>query len=111
MQPRVRIEFECALDHPSSHLASAGRALMCGTASGGREFLAMIKLREFWRCIGEACEKCGSVQTRPTWSKQVHTSYTALARCNEREAFAFKETRQNYTPIFGSVLCGTRCCY
>ena len=23
MQPRVRIEFECVLDHPSSHLASA----------------------------------------------------------------------------------------
>ena len=26
MQPRVRIEFECALDHPSSHVASAGQA-------------------------------------------------------------------------------------
>jgi hypothetical protein len=51
MQPRVRIEFECALDHPSSHLASAGEA-SCAVASGGRESLAMIKLRELWRCLG-----------------------------------------------------------
>ena len=51
MQTRVRIEFECALDHPSSHLASAGQASFAA-ASGGRESLAMIKPREFWRCLG-----------------------------------------------------------
>lgn len=66
MQPRVRIEFECALDHPSLHLASAGQALVCGRQR--REGIPRDdKAERVVAMLGEACEKCGSVQTRRAW--------------------------------------------
>jgi hypothetical protein len=64
MQTRVRIEFECALDHPSSHLASAGQDSFA--AARRREGIPRDdKAERVLAMLGEACEKCGSEQTRP----------------------------------------------